>query len=49
MDPRNQAAEAAADAAAQQGDYSTPGLGIDASSVGQEQAHGNVQAACVDR
>jgi hypothetical protein len=49
MDPRNQAAQAAADAAVAQGDYSTTGPGIDASSVGQENTLGNVQAACVGR
>jgi hypothetical protein len=49
MDPGNQAGQLAADAAAAQGDYSTPGPGIDASSVGQENALGNVQAACVGR
>jgi hypothetical protein len=49
MDPRNQAAQAAADAAAEQGDYSIPGPGIDPSGVGQQKALGEAQAACVGR
>ena len=49
MSPANAAAQAAADAAAAQGDYSLPGPGIDASHVGQANALGHAQAACAGR
>jgi len=49
MNPANQAAQAAADAAAELGDYSEPGPGIDPSSVGQGEALNNARAACVGR
>jgi hypothetical protein len=49
MNPANQSAQIAVDAAAKQADYSEPGPGVATSAVAREQVLGNIQAACVGR